>query len=365
MVKQIEMTRILAIETSCDETAAAVVQDGRLLLSNVVASQIELHKQYGGVFPEMASRQHILSITPVIRQALENADVTWDDLDAVAVVHGPGLAGSLLVGVNAAKAISLARGLPLVGVNHIEAHVYANWLLPPGEDEATFIPPSFPLVCLVVSGGHTDLILMREHHDYELLGRTIDDAAGEAFDKVARLLGLGYPGGPIIERVAEQGDPETFSLPRALRIGAYEFSFSGLKTAVLRLVQELQRAQGIEVQIHGTKLAEVTVEGDTANLPLADIAASFQAAVVDALVDKTARAAEEFGAVQVIMAGGVAANKLLRAEMSSRVQVPVRYPPIRFCTDNAAMVGAAGYYRFLAGKRSTLALDVVPNLRLV
>jgi len=358
------MTKIFAIETSCDETAAAVIQDGRIVLSNVVASQIDLHRQYGGVFPEMASRQHILSITPVIRQALENADVDWGDLDAIAVINGPGLAGSLLVGVNAAKALALATGLPLVGVNHIEAHVYANWLLPPGEDAATFTSPTFPLVCLVVSGGHTDLILMREHDDYQLLGRTIDDAAGEAFDKVARLLGLGYPGGPIIERVAQEGNPAAFNLPRALRIGAYEFSFSGLKTAVLRLVQDLQREQGIEVQIHGTKLVEATPE-NLAALPLADIAASFQAAVVDALVEKTAHAAEEFGVAQVILAGGVAANKLLRAEMSHRVGVPVRYPPIRFCTDNAAMVGAAGYYRFLGGRRSSLALDVIPSLRLV
>lgn len=359
------MTLILAIETSCDETAAAVVEDGRVLRSNIVASQIELHKRYGGVFPEMASRQHILTIGPVIRQAMNEAHVSWRDLDAVAVVHGPGLAGSLLVGLNVAKALAWAQGLPLVGVNHLEAHVYANWLLPPGQDAETFAPPSFPLVCLVVSGGHTDLILMRDHHDYQRLGRTIDDAAGEAFDKVARLLGLGYPGGPRIQALAESGNPSAYNFPRGLSAGTLDFSFSGLKTAVLRLVQEMRRERGIQVEIRGQKLAEATVTTDADALPLADIAASFQAAVVDALVQRTAEAASRHKAVQVLLAGGVAANKALRAEMSRRLNVPVRYPPIQFCTDNAAMVGAAGYYRFLAGMRAGLDLDAIPNLSLV
>ncbi len=358
------MTHILGIETSCDETAAAIVQNGRRLLSDVVASQVELHKQYGGVFPEMASRQHILSIAPVIRQALHDANVGWQDLDAIAVIHGPGLTGSLLVGVNAAKATALARNLPLVGINHLEAHLYANWLVPPGEDPKAFGTPSFPLVCLVVSGGHTDLILMREHHDYELLGRTIDDAAGEAFDKVARLLGLAYPGGPAIQRLAEGGDPSAFNLPRALRVGAFDFSFSGLKTAVLRLTQELLREQGVEVKARGQKLSDATLKENADKLPVADIAASFQAAIVDALVEKTANAVSRYDAVQVLLAGGVAANTLLRAEAGRRLAVPVRCPPIRFCTDNAAMVGAAGYFRFLAGKRSGLDLDVGPNLSL-
>jgi N6-L-threonylcarbamoyladenine synthase len=360
------MTIVLGIETSCDETAAAIVKDGRIRLANVVASQIELHKKYGGVFPEMASRQHMVAITSVVREALEQAELTWDDLDAMAVVYGPGLSGSLLVGTNLAKSLAWARDIPLVGVNHIEAHLYANWLMPPDADPEAFRPPPFPLICLIVSGGHTELILMREHHDYERLGGTIDDAAGEAFDKVARLLGLGYPGGPIIQRVAEEGDPEAYDLPRALSVGPYDFSFSGLKTAVLRLVQELQQEQGVEVEVRGQKLADAAVEDDLQEeLPLADIAASFQAAVVDALVTKTAQAVEAHHAVQVLIAGGVAANKPLREEMARRLEIPVRYPPIQLCTDNAAMVATAGHYRYLAGKRSGLDLDVYPSLSLV
>jgi len=358
------MTVVLGIETSCDETAAAVVRDGRTLLSNVVASQVALHRQYGGVFPEMASRQHMLSITPVIRQALDDAQLSWGDLDAIAVVYGPGLAGSLLVGVNAAKALALACDLPLVGVNHLEAHVYANWLVPPEQDPQEFVNPPFPLVCLVVSGGHTALILMREHHRYALLGQTTDDAAGEAFDKVARLLGLGYPGGPAIERAAAGGAPDAFSLPRALKKKSLDFSFSGLKTAVLRLVQELQRDRGVPVETRRQKLADATLGEEGDQLPLADVAASFQAAVVDALVSRTAQACALHGAVQVLLAGGVAANKLLRSEMSRRIEVPVRYPPVRFCTDNAAMVAVAGHYRFLGGVRAGLDLDVVPGLSL-
>ena len=250
------MTFILGIESSCDETAAAVVRDGRVLLASVVASQTELHAEYGGVFPEMASRQHMVAITPVIREALKQAGLDWDDLEAIAVAHGPGLAGSLLVGVNAAKALSWARGLPLVGVNHMEAHLYANWVAPPGEDAGAFRSPSFPLICLIVSGGHTDLVVVREHHDYERLGGTLDDAAGEAFDKVARLLNLGYPGGPAIQRAAVSGDSTAFALPRAINVGPFDFSFSGLKTSVLRLIQELQREQGAEVESRGQKLAQ-------------------------------------------------------------------------------------------------------------
>ena len=361
----VDMTLVLGIETSCDETAAAVVKDGRALLANVVASQIELHRRYGGVFPEMASRRHIRAITPVIRQALEEADASWDDLSALAVVHGPGLAGSLLVGTSAAKALAWALKIPLLGINHLEAHLYANWLVPPDTDQSSFVPPSFPLVCLIVSGGHTDLILMREHHDYVRLGRTIDDAAGEAFDKAARLLGLGYPGGPAIQKLSEQGNPAAYRLPRALGIGKFDFSFSGLKTAVLRLVQEELRGQGQDVEDRGQKLAKATLESDAEKLPLADIAASFQVAVVDPLVDKTALAAREHGATQVLIAGGVAANKLLREEMRRRLDVPVRFPPIQFCTDNAAMVAIAGHYRLLSGYRSGLDLDVIPSLPLV
>ena len=356
------MTIILAIESSCDETAAAILRDGRGLLANVVASQIELHKQYGGVFPEMASRQHIMAITPVVRQALADAELGWDDIDAIACVYGPGLAGSLLVGLNAAKALAYARGLPLIGVNHLEAHIYANWL--PIDDAQQRPNPPFPQICLIVSGGHTDLVLVRDHHDYTRLGGTVDDAAGEAFDKVARLLDLGYPGGPAIQAAAEQGDPSAFRLPRALRVGPYDFSFSGLKTAVLRVVQEHQRQNGKDVSKE-QKLAHAKLDPADTSLAIADIAASFQAAVVDALVTKTAAAAQEFDAATVLLAGGVAANTLLRAEIVKRLDVPVRLPPIRFCTDNAAMVAMAGHYRYLGGLRDGLDLDVVPNLKLV
>jgi N6-L-threonylcarbamoyladenine synthase len=342
-----------------------VLRDGRELLSNIVASQIEMHQRYGGVFPEMASRQHMVTITPVIREALADAGVGWADLDAVAAIHGPGLAGSLLVGLNTAKAVALAHGLPLVGVNHMEGHVYANWLIPSPEQALTFAPPTFPLVCLIVSGGHSELILMRDHHDYQLLGRTIDDAAGEAFDKVARLLGLGYPGGPAIQRAAEQGNPAAFSLPKPILNGPFDFSFSGLKTAVLRLVQELRQAQGETVDTRGQKLADAAVVAGQGALPINDIAASFQAAIVEALVLKTTEAATRYGATEILLAGGVAANRPLREAMQRRAPVPVRYPPIRFCTDNAAMVAMAGHYRYLAGMRSTLDLDVLPSLRLV
>ncbi len=358
------MITILAIETSCDETAAAVLADGRLLKSSVVASQVELHRKYGGVFPEMASRQHMLSITPVIREAMEDADVTWQDLDAIAVVHGPGLAGSLLVGVNAAKGLAMAHDRPLVGVNHMEGHVYANWLVPPGVNADDWVAPTFPLICLVVSGGHTSLILMTDHHEYRLLGSTHDDASGEAFDKVARLLGLGYPGGPPIQQAAASGNAKAYDLPRALDVGLYDFSFSGVKTAVLRLVQDMRRAQGVDVAVRGQKLADATPTEDE-DLPIPDIAASFQVAMVDALVTKTCAAVEDTGAVQVLLAGGVAANQLLRDEMRRRVDVPVRFPPVEYCTDNAAMAAMAGYYRYLSGLRSGYDLDVVPNLTLV
>jgi len=357
------MTLILGIESSCDETAAAVVENGRHVVSNVVASQTELHKRYGGVFPEMASRAHIRAITPVVREAMTQARADWEDIDAIAAVYGPGLAGSLLVGLNAAKAIAYARDIPLVGINHLEAHIYANWLVPPGETEVSWPPPPFPLLCLIVSGGHTDLVLVEEHHQYRRLGSTIDDAAGEAFDKIARLLGLGYPGGPAIQRVAEQGDPEAFAFPRALQVGPYDFSFSGLKTAVLRQVQALQRQAGEDVDRRGVKLAEAGVDAES-GLPIADLAASFQAAVVDALVSKTVAAVEDHDAVQLLVAGGVAANTRLRSELQHQVTVPVRFPPIRYCTDNAAMVAAAGHFRYLDGRRDHAHLDADPSLHL-
>lgn len=352
---------ILGIETSCDETAAAVVADGRWILSNIVASQTELHAQYGGVFPEVASREHVLKIVPVLREALAQANVTWRDLRAVAVTYGPGLAGSLLVGVNAAKGLALGTNLPLLGINHLEGHIYANWLTSrenlqavqssqPAYGDSTDVvalrPFQFPLIALIVSGGHSELILMRGHGDYLKLGHTIDDAAGEAFDKVARLLHLGFPGGPAIQRMAEQGDPNAFKLPRAWlkdsSASPYDFSFSGLKTAVLHLVQRFEPEQ----------------------VPVADIAASFQAAIVDVLVEKTRRAAEQFGAKQILLAGGVAANKRLREQMIARADRPVVIPPPQLCIDNGAMIAAAAWWHYRAGEKSSWDLDVIPNLKL-
>jgi N6-L-threonylcarbamoyladenine synthase len=330
------VTYVLGIETSCDETAAAVVQDGREIASNVVASQARIHAQYGGVFPEIASRQHILHIVPVVEQALAEAGLRLGEIDAVAVTYGPGLAGSLLVGVNLAKGLALAAGLPLVGINHLEAHIYANWLEPDRQIQ-------FPLICLLASGGHTNLVLMPDHGLYTPLGQTLDDAAGEAFDKVARLLSLGYPGGPEIEKAAEDGDPTAFDLPRAWLKDTHDFSFSGLKTAVLYLVRDHEPAD---------------------DLPVADLAASFQAAVVDVLVEKTRLAAEECGVRQVLLAGGVAANGLLREQMAEHIPVPVVYPSPILCTDNAACVAAAGWFRLQAGDLADWDLDVVPGLAL-
>ena len=317
---------VLAIESSCDETAAAVVVDGRTALSSVVASQVDLHARYGGVVPEVASRQHLRNIGPVIREALEAANLTLDDIDAVAGTRGPGLAGSLLVGYNAAKAIAYARDLPFLGVNHLEGHIYANWLVEGPE-------PKFPALCLVVSGGHTDLVFMRGHGQYQRLGGTRDDAAGEAFDKVGRLLGLPFPGGPHVAKAAEQGGPSDLKLPRAWMPGTFDFSFSGLKTAVLHTVRDGKY--------------------DTPT-----IAWEFQEAVVDVLAGKTSRLARELGAAEVLVAGGVASNTRLREELRRRCPVPVRIPPAKFCTDNAAMIGAAAGFRLALGERSPLTEDI-------
>jgi N6-L-threonylcarbamoyladenine synthase len=323
--------KILGIETSCDETAAAVVEDGTKMLSNEIASQVEIHARYGGIVPEVASRQHTLSIIPIIRAAMHKADVGWNDLSAIAVTNGPGLAGSLLTGVNVAKAIALAQNLPLVGVNHLEGHMYANWL--------TGNELQFPLICLIVSGGHSDLVLMKGHGDYTLLGRTRDDAAGEAFDKAARLLGLGYPGGPVIQKAAESGKAN-IPLPKSWIKGTNDFSFSGIKSSLLRLVTENK------------------------DINKADFAASFQAAVVDVLVTKTINVAQEYNVCQILLAGGVAANKPLRETLTARSPFPVIIPPFILCTDNAAMIAACGYFRFRAGHTSDMALDVIPNLKL-
>jgi N6-L-threonylcarbamoyladenine synthase len=333
------MIRILGIETSCDETAASVVADGRIILSSVVASQIDLHAQYGGVFPEVASRAHIETICSVIREAMGTAHLGWDDLDAVAVTRGPGLAGSLLVGVNTAKGLALGRGLPLLGINHLEAHLYSIWLTEAAEGL------EFPLLALIVSGGHTELVLMADHGAYRRLGGTIDDAAGEAFDKVGRLLGLPYPGGPSVQEAAQQGNPTAFRFPRAWLDDSYDFSFSGLKTAVLRQVRRIEKEGGA--------------------LPVADLAASFQAAVVEVLTAKTARAAAEFSVTAVVVAGGVSANLALREAMLSEVPGPALIPPISLCTDNAAMVASCAYWRFQAGQRDGWDMDVLPSLPLV
>jgi N6-L-threonylcarbamoyladenine synthase len=348
------MTKILAIETSCDETAAAVIEDGAYIRSNVVASQIDIHRRYGGVFPEAASRQHILTIGTVVQDALIEARTGWNEVDAVAVTYGPGLAGSLLVGVNAAKGIATALQVPLLGINHLEGHLYSNWLDTSQEGR----PPDirFPILALIVSGGHTELVLGRGHGDYEVIGRTIDDAAGEAFDKVARILHLGFPGGPVLEKAAREGNPHSFNFPRARLGGSFDFSFSGLKTAVLRTVQKYRNvAQPAPPVEAGEPLAP---------LPIADIAASFQMAVVDILVEKTQAAADQHGVVEILLAGGVAANSLLRNKMMIGAGCPVRVPPLYLCTDNAAMIGAAAYWHWLAGNVTGWDCDVIPNLRL-
>ncbi len=329
--------KILGIETSCDETAAAVVEDGRRLLSNVIASQAALHGRYGGVVPEVAARQHLLAISPVVRAALQEARCRPQEIDAVAVTYGPGLAGTLLVGLSVAKALAYAWEKPLVAVNHLEAHLYANWIEEEGNERE---PPPFPLLGLIVSGGHTDLVLMEGHGKLRRLGRTRDDAAGEAFDKMARLLGLGFPGGPAVERVALGVNPPAgVKLPRAWLGESNDFSFSGLKTAVLHLVR-----------------------GERGPAPpVAETAAAFQDAVVDVLAAKTARAARRANVRAVLLSGGVAANGPLRDTLAQRAPVPLFVPPRALCTDNGAMIGACAYYRLEAG-RAGLDLDVAPGL---
>jgi len=326
--------KTLGIETSCDETAAAIVEDGSRIISNVVASQIDIHARYGGVVPEVASRQHLLTIIPVINQAVTG--VLWQDISGIAVTFGPGLAGSLLVGVNVAKAIALARKLPLIAVNHLEGHIYANWLnsSPAGKKDRV----EFPCLCLIVSGGHSDLVMLKGHGQFKKLGRTLDDAAGEAFDKAARILGLGYPGGPAIEQAGRSGIP-CLPLPRAWLKETHDFSFSGLKTALWHLVHK----------------GEVSV---------ADAAASFQLAIVDVLVTKTIETAKQLKVEQILLSGGVAANETLTQYFLANSPVPVLVPPPHLCTDNAAMVAACGYYHFEAGKLSGYDLDVVPSLSL-
>ena len=346
------MTTILGIESSCDETAAAVVYDGRRIGSSVVASQIALHSQYGGVFPEVAARAHIETISAVVEQALDDAQVTASDIDAVAVTRGPGLSGSLLVGVNFAKGLALGWDKPLLGIDHIEGHIYSLWLSDAADSYR------FPLLILIVSGGHTELILMRGHGQYQQLGRTLDDAAGEAFDKVGRLLGLPYPGGPAIDRAAREGNPTAFAFARALPDDSLNFSFSGLKTAVLRAVQTPPQIAANGKRVKNTESMDVSHL--RAGMSIPDVAASFQAAAVDHLVAKTARAAAACGATAILLAGGVSANGRLREAMQHHTRLPVYFPPLALCTDNAAMIAAAGHYRYVAGQRDSWALDVQP-----
>lgn len=328
---------ILGIETSCDETAAAVIKNGREILSNVVASQIESHKRFGGVVPEIASRHHVEAITLVVEEAMEKAEISWDDLDGIAVTEGPGLVGALLIGVNAAKAMAFAHGVPLINVHHIAGHIYANRIL------TEF---SFPLLALVVSGGHTELVLMKEHGDFEVIGETRDDAAGEAYDKVARTLKLPYPGGPHIDRLAQAGQP-TIKLPRAwLEDNSYDFSFSGLKSAVINTLHNANQ------------------KGET--IAPEDLACSFQESVIDVLVTKTVKATEEYQVKQVLLAGGVAANKGLRTRLEEafvdKKDVELIIPPLYLCTDNAAMIAAAGSIAFEKGKRAAMDLNANPGL---
>lgn len=332
--------KILAIESSCDETAAAVVVNGRDVRSNVISSQIALHTLYGGVVPEIASRKHIEKINQVIEQALSDAHMTFSDIDAIGVTYGPGLVGALLVGVAEAKAIAYARNLPLVGVHHIEGHISANYI------ENKELEP--PFLCLVVSGGHTHLVRVENYGKYQIIGKTRDDAAGEAFDKVARAIGLGYPGGPKIEKVAQEGNPDAIAFPRA-KVGAdvYDFSFSGLKSAVLNY-------------LNGCKMKNIQVNQ-------ADVAASFQKSVTDVLVEHAMHAIDEFGIDKFAIAGGVASNGTIRAAMEEACRkkgVKFYHPSPILCTDNAAMIGAAAYYDYIAGKRDGLDLNAVPNLKL-
>jgi len=425
---------ILAIETSCDETSVAIVRDGRHIRANVIASQIALHRKYGGVVPELASRQHVLTIIPVLEEALQQASISnWKEIDAIAVTRGPGLSPALLIGLNAAKALAFSHQKALLGVNHMEGHIYSNWLIPQGTSADGEREPAFPALCLIVSGGHTELVLMTGHGQYRLLGKTVDDAAGEAFDKAARILGLGYPGGPAVQKAAEGGNNTRFALPRAKMKGTYDFSFSGLKTALLRKVQEYgvtgskpqpwqitaqadaasskretSQAQDPAAPTQSREsnitdkllpyLQTVNLSSFTADLtepeerapippiaeslathepedrfeaimdrelPVADLAASFQAALVDILVEKTAAAALEFVVREVLVAGGVAANSYLRRRLADRLTVPYRYPPLVLCTDNAAMIAAAAFYRYAESVQHDFSMDIEPSARYV
>lgn len=339
--------RILGIESSCDETAAAIVEDGRRLISNVVNSQIDIHAVYGGVVPEVAARSHIEVINPVINQALNEAGMNWNDIDAIAVTYAPGLIGSLLVGTLAARTLAVLKNKPLYPIHHVEAHVYSNFL---NEN-----PPKFPILSLIVSGGHSQIVLFKDHGDFELLGQTQDDAVGEAFDKVAKIIGLAYPGGPSIAKAALNGDPLKYKLPKSKMKGAYDFSFSGLKTAVLRAVQ---REVGVDITFPSSSLAKLLDERQRN-----DFAASFQRTAVETLIDKIEKAYNDFETNSVIIAGGVAANQELRRLLSKRLHKEIEYAPISLCTDNAAMIATLAYYQSKYSEPiNPRLLEVMPSL---
>ena len=331
---------LLAIESSCDETAAAIVVDGKTVKSNIIYSQIELHKLYGGVVPEIASRKHVEKINQVIESAIAEAGVTWDEIDGVAVTYGPGLVGALLVGVSVAKAIAYVKKKPLVGVHHIEGHIAANYI------EHDDLKP--PFMCMVASGGHSHLVYVKDYNQFEIVGRTRDDAAGEAFDKVARAIGLGYPGGPKVDKLAKEGNPEAIHFPRAYMEDApYDFSFSGLKSAVLNY-------------LNGCEMKHIEINK-------ADVAASFQQAVIDVVTDNSVRAAKDYGCTKLALAGGVASNTALRENMKKACEsnnIEFYYPSPVYCTDNAAMIGVAGYHEYMSGTRHGFDLNAVPNLKI-
>ncbi|CAN5752171.1 tRNA (adenosine(37)-N6)-threonylcarbamoyltransferase complex transferase subunit TsaD [soil metagenome] len=357
---------ILGIETSCDETAAAIVVGGRVVLSNIISSQFAIHRNYGGIVPELAARGQIQAIVPVVRRGVAAAGMGFDEIDAIAFTQGPGLAGSLVVGVNAAKSLAMSLGVPLVPINHLEAHVYANWLQLPGEE---FSPPRLPATCLLVSGGHTELLLIEEIGRLQVLGKTIDDAAGEAFDKGARLLGLGYPGGPAIQDAAAGGDPHRYQLPRSSLGGSLDFSFSGLKTALLRAVDPYRIADDAPAPEPGTLFPEHRPRRFRDDMPVADLAASFEEAIVDALSVKTIQAAREHDVHSILVAGGVAANSRLRDRLARRVAEErsgsnppeVRWPDLSLCTDNAAMVAGLGFVEYERGVRGGFDADAFPR----
>lgn len=342
--------KILGIESSCDETAAAIVEDGRIILSNVINTQIDIHKIYGGVVPEVAARSHIEVINPVINQALSDANLSWDDIDAIAVTYAPGLIGSLLIGNLAARTLAILKNKPLFPIHHVEAHVYANFL--------NKQIPEFPMLALIVSGGHSQLVLFNDHGNYELIGQTQDDSIGEAFDKVAKILGLPYPGGPSIAEAAKNGDPHAYLLPKAKLSGKYDYSFSGLKTAVLRAVQ---REIGVDFTFPSSGLAERLNDAQRANF-----AASFQQVAIETIVEKTVKAYSDYLPKSVVVAGGVAANQELRRMLANSLPIDIEYPPINLCTDNAVMIATLGYYQSIKNQPADpYNLDVIPSLSMI